>query len=221
MASLTLTVTKTSAAVNLTSLGAANWVAWFSGSTTPSQSKSGGSGSITASIIGGGSPSYYSGDPRTISWTDGTPTTSGSSDEGTFNSNFNVGAGFDVVFPADTTTKTAYLYVGYFDANAKITATLSDASAGPSSDTTTLGGTINTSFNGVVQVDYSAASAGQTLTIRVEVLSDAGGGSPNTTIQAAALIASSGPSITAQPQGAGAAVGATAQFAVTSPDATC
>ena len=84
------------------------------------------------------------------------------------------GNGFEIAAPADTSSRTLQLYVGFLGADAKVIAFLSDGSApvateiggsGPPASNTTL-------YN----VNYSAASVGQMLTVRVTLNSDQGGG---------------------------------------------
>ena len=215
MAQNSLSVTKTSAAANVSTLGAADWAVWngTTASLTPNQRKSGGGSQISASLFGGGAVGFYLGDPRTISWTsDGTPTASGSSDGGIYSPISGTGIGFGVqaIFPASTTTRRAWVYVGYYDAVvARVTSILSDGSVGNQVDSTTLTGSAATSFDGYVVVDYAAARAGQTLTVRIEVLTEFTGG--NATLQAAAF-ADIAPVITVQPTNQSTNSGSTATF---------
>ena len=215
MAQNSLSVTKTSAAANVSTLGAADWAVWngTTASLTPNQRKSGGGSQISSSLFGGGAVGFYLGDPRTISWTsDGTPTASGSSDGGIYSPISGTGIGFGVqaIFPASTTTRRAWVYVGYYDAVvARVTSILSDGSVGNQVDSTTLTGSAATSFDGYVVVDYAAASAGQTLTVRIEVLTEFTGG--NATLQAAAF-ADIAPIITVQPTNQSTNSGSTATF---------
>jgi hypothetical protein len=181
MASLVLNVTTSAASVNLTSLAADDWAKWEDGdfSGTPSERKSGGGSTIGAAVIfGGGSFLGYNADPRTISWTDGTPTGSGSNQEIIYNGTYAVNRGFTVSFPADTTPREARIYLGaYSAAQTRITAILSDGSVGNQVDTSfsTANGAEGDCF---AVVTYEAGSAGQTMTLRVEiVLSNTGDGS--------------------------------------------
>ena len=178
MAALVLTsVTKitTSNSVDLTAVGADNWAHWGNSSVTPAQTKNGGSGTISAALYGGGSANTYSGDLRTTSWTDGTPSASGSDTKGSYN-NGGVNSGYEIQFDADTTERVATIYMGYYQCTAKITAIISDASTGNQVDSTTLTGTASTAYDGVIVVTYSAASSGQNMKLRMEA--PAGIGSP-------------------------------------------
>ena len=200
MTQLVLAVLKDATAANLTTIGTTDWADWNGSlnAVTVNEAKSGGGGLISAAIFTAGSPQIYSGDPRTISWTDGSPTGTSSNSNGVFNSGGGVGAGFEVTFPADTSNKIATLYCGYFDSDVKVTAIISDASTGNQVDSTTLTGAGLTSLDGVITVTYAAASAGQTMKIRIEVLNNLNG-SGNTTLQGAALK----PGIASAPAGLG------------------
>ncbi|HEY2499392.1 MAG TPA: IPT/TIG domain-containing protein [Candidatus Angelobacter sp.] len=84
------------------------------------------------------------------------------------------GNGFEITVAADTTPRTLQLYVGRLSADGLVTAFLSDGSApvatevggvGPPESSTTL-----------YTINFSAASAGQTLTVRFTLNSDQGNG---------------------------------------------
>jgi hypothetical protein len=194
MAQLVLSVTKTSVPIGLTGLNTTDWAQWGNSSVTPLNRKNGGGSLISAATYTGGTPTLYINDPRTISWTDGTPNATGSNTNGDYNfppgtgANAGVGYGFEVTFPADTSIKEAQFYSGFFSCTARVTAIISDASTANQVDSTTLTIGAATSSNGVIVVTYSAASAGQTMKIRIEVLtaSDATG-FENVTLQAATV----------------------------------
>lgn len=180
-------IAKSSASVNLTSVGPVNWVTWDGTTpsfTTPNDQMSGGTGTITLSRVGAASHSGYTSDPRTFSWTNGTTLGTGSHTGGYYIS-AGVGSGWDIAFPADTTTRIAKVYFGHYSQDTKVTATLSDASAGPITDTTTFTGSVGIAEQGFIIVTYSANSGGQTLTIRIETNNAFSGA--NTAINAAAL----------------------------------
>lgn len=174
------------AAVDLTAEGTAGWVAWQNGDTgvTPSQAMSGGA-SITASIYGGGGSGGYSADARTKSWSNGTPTGSSSNTQGRYITG-GAGTGYEVVFPADTTLRRARMHLVAYSGTARITSILSDASASDQSNSSTFVAAFDVDSYGYADVFYAAASSSQTLTIRVELLSDAGSG--NVALFAASLI---------------------------------
>lgn len=177
--SLALLVTVSSTTVNLTSLGGTDYAVYSAGGATPDTRKSGGGSIITATCAG--APSPYGSDPRTISWADGTPTASGSSTNGTYYGAFGSTYGWTVTFPADTTTRTANIYCGVYQDTMKVLASLSDSSAAPGTDTTTLTD-LSAHTAGVISVTYKAASSGQTLTIQFGETIGTGG---NTALNAA------------------------------------
>jgi hypothetical protein len=162
--------TLSTAAVNLDTINAGgapdDW-AEYTTAYTPTNRKNGGGSTISATITAGGGPSSVT-DSRTVSFTNGTPTASGSSALSVFNTTFAVNQGATYVLPADTNVRTAWLVIGpYTTSTCKIVATLSDGSATTITDTTTLVGP-GSSFNpGVLILSYSANSAGQTLTITI------------------------------------------------------
>jgi fibronectin type 3 domain-containing protein len=163
--------------VNLTAVGTSDWGQWASPSLFNHKSTGGGQISTYTAI---GSPwvSGYGNDPRTLTWTDGTPTATGSSTQGVYLGG--VGVGFQFTAPADLTTRTLTVYVGGFDSTGQLTATLSDGAAPPY-----VSPSLGTSgqFNGTYQLTYSAAGAGRTLTVQWKQLTGAG----NVTLQGAAL----------------------------------
>jgi hypothetical protein len=74
-----------------------------------------------------------------------------------------LGTGFSFTVPADTTSRTVKVWVAQNRAGGQLTATLSDGSAAPFSDSFNVGGA---DFVGsVYTLTYQAASAGQTLTV--------------------------------------------------------
>jgi hypothetical protein len=101
----------------------------------------------------------------TFSWTDGTPTVNASNViGGVYVKTPNVsGDGFELSIPADTTTKTLKLYTGYWCARAKLQAFLSDGSAPTFVDTSA--DLTNAADSSIYTIDFSAASANQTLTV--------------------------------------------------------
>lgn len=190
MGQLTLSVTKTSAAVNLTTVGVLDWSQWGATSvTTRSDSKSGAGSLPNPTLFGAGACFFFSGDPRTLNWTDGTTTPTSSSSNGIYNNGATSGSGWQMVLPADTNVRTVFVYVGGFSLTtaATITASLSDGSASSQTDSTTLTGAASTSIDGVVRLDYQANSSGQSLTLQWYINSSTG----NVTLQGAAFASSS------------------------------
>lgn len=189
MASLTMNVSLSSSAVNLTTVGLVDWVDWNNSSTATDWKSGGGHTIPDPTLYVGGGFGTYTNDARTISWTDGTNTGTSSNTAGCYNNGV-VGTGLQLVFTADTTVRTVYIYPAVYNMTsaAHVTATLSDASAGPASDTTTLVSAASTLADGVIQLIYSAASGGQTLT--VVWTSQTSGGTTN--LQAAAIASAGG-----------------------------
>lgn len=184
MATLSMAVSVDATTVNLTTVGVVDWADW-TGAQAAADFKSGGGHTIPdPTLVTGGGFNSYSNDPRTISWTDGTNTASSSNTSGTYNNGV-VGTGLQLALTADTNTRVMYLYPAVFNMTtaATVTASLSDGSSSTVTDTTTLTGGVNALVDGVIQLTYAAASAGQTLT--VSWTSNTVGGTIN--LQAAAL----------------------------------
>jgi hypothetical protein len=98
---------------------------------------------------------------------------------------FSQGEGIKLEVPADTTARTLKLYLGTTSARAAVTATLSDGSA--TAYTTTIDNPVNLSRAQVVTLNYAAASAGQTLTVKFTFDSDTGGAGGSLNLYAATL----------------------------------
>jgi len=165
---------------DLTSFGFTDWARWTTSSWTPTNRKSGGGNLISnATVFGGGSPAHYSDGPF-VWWTgDGTPTATSSTQDGVYNNSGTANRGYNLTFPADTTTKIAKIYMGYYNADTRITAIISDGSTPDQIINTANGG----NPVGEITITYRAASAGQTLTVRVQTTT-AGG---NVALQAAGI----------------------------------
>lgn len=178
MGLLILSPSVSGATVNLTAVGSTDWAVWnANGVVSPSSTKSGGGSTIslsTADTLGS-----YTNDPRTITWSNGTPTGSGSETGGNFDS---ATGGLTFSLPASTVVQRAYLYLGGFNATTtSLVASLSDGSAATQ---TYLGFTAGaTSQDYVVAIDYQANSSGQTLSVVWKFLT----GSGNVTFQAVAI----------------------------------
>ncbi len=175
--SLTAIADSSSAAVNLTAEGVADWIHWGDGAlnrkngVTPLLSN--------YSVIGGGMVNGYSNDPRPVMWTDGSPASVGANNTDGLYIN-SAGNGFAFTAPADTSVRTLTIHVGGWFSGGTLTAHLSDGSAADFMDTTP---PVSNAFDRNYTVTYSAASAGQTLTIGW--VDTASGG--NVTLNGAAL----------------------------------
>jgi hypothetical protein len=163
-------------AVNLTTTGTSDWAKW----PNYIHKASGGSKIPNFTQIGTASVLSYGNDLRPMSWSDGTPTVTGTTDR---NGNYiaGVGNGFQISAPADTTTRTLLVYVGGWNSGGRLVAHLSDGSAADF---------VNTAFSATGQYDvvftltYRAAAAGQQLVVQ---WTQASGTTGNVTVQAAAL----------------------------------
>jgi hypothetical protein len=166
------------ASLNLSSEGSTDWAHWGLNAATDFNSKNGATVQINnITVVGSGSPARYDDNDTAFTWTGGTPTASATNTTtGIYLGGINNGLQFTV--PADTTQRTLKVYVGSYDAQGRLQASLSDNSATAYTDTAAAG-----SANRVYTLNYRAASAGQTLTVRWTQV----GGGGNVTLQAATL----------------------------------
>ena len=164
-------------AVDLTGEGAADWVHW--GETTLIR-KTGVAAQIsTYSPIGTTTVGVYGNDPRSLNWSDGTPTASGTNNKrGVFISGLQ--SGYYITLPADITTRTLTLHVGGWNSGAALNVHLSDGSAPDFVDTVA---PVSGQYDRNYTLTYSAASAGQVLMVTWTMVSGAG----NVTLSGAAL----------------------------------
>jgi len=183
--SLTGTSNQSTATVNMTAVGTSDWIVWSSTAFVGTVRKA----SVTAQIsdyTAIGTDHSYTGDARSLAWTDGTPTASSTGDSSGRYIGGGTGNGFSFTVPADTSVRTLSIYAGGYYSTGTLTATLSDGSAGPYTDTGP--GNLTGSFDQNYVLTYNAASAGQTLTVTwlADVVSSGGGGG-NVTLNGAAL----------------------------------
>jgi hypothetical protein len=150
--------------VNLSTEGLVDWAHWGLSTPTTFNHKNGVTQQISNyTVLGTGSIQRYTNDPNFFSWTGGTPTASTSNTPtGVYVIGLN--NGFQVTVPANTTTRTLKMYLGLWSAGGRFEASLSDGSA-PVYVDTSLSNSSSTS-NVVYTLNYRAASAGQTLTIK-------------------------------------------------------
>ena len=187
----------TAATASLTSVGTSDWAHW-----PEFTEKAAGGGQIgNALTVGSGSLGTYGNDPRTLTWTDGSPTASGTSTTGKYIAG--VGSGFQVTAPADTTTRTLTLYVGGWSSSGQLTAHLSDGSAVDYVDSS-VGG--SGQYDATYAITYHAAAAGATLTVKWIQAAFNGQTNGNVTLSGAAL---SGGTVTSSPPASPAGVSAT------------
>ena len=162
--------------VDISSMGFNDWA-------IVNTSGAGGAGipaSITMRKNGGGSTITTSGmpnsfdttvPPKTISWSDGTPTTSGSEVSGGFTMQGDTPDTATATFPATTTLRRAIIWYPYYRYDAistlKVTASLSDNSA-PSIAFDGISPVASNSVeHGYLVFDYSASGTGQVLTVNL------------------------------------------------------
>jgi hypothetical protein len=172
--------TSTRTTANLTTAGTVDWVHWGSASIRKygvvPQIKD-----YSTVVVGPQSVINYSGDSRTLTWTDGPPSTPNSDDSGVYIQFVqNQQAGFSFTVPADLTKRTLTVYLGGFVTTGMLTAHLSDQSAADFVDTTLH---FSNTFDGTYTLTYNAASANQTLTITWVTAENSG----NVTLSGAAL----------------------------------
>jgi len=202
------------ASVDLTAEGTADWSEWGAASATDFNHKANVPAQIGAfTPVGPGADSQSGGGGAIATWSDGTPTPSGTnSQRGIFVAG--AGNGFRLTLPADLVTRTVRLYTNVFAARAAITATLSDGSAPAYSDDALVDASDsfdNGAKAGVYTLSYSAASPGQTLAITLTTETDYGVvGSANQdggiVLEAATLQQTTAASPTATPSGTAAAI---------------
>ncbi|MFN0279803.1 MAG: hypothetical protein ACKVRN_14585 [Pyrinomonadaceae bacterium] len=172
----------TPANVNLSAEGTADWAHWGLNTPASFNHKNGVTQQISNFSVLGMGPILRFKNTIFYNWSGGTPTASANTRNGVYVIGLN--NGFQITAPADTTARTLKVYVGVYAAGGRFEASLSDGSA-PDYVDTSLVNTTSTS-NGVYTLNYSAASAGQTLTIRWianETFNQFG----NVTLQAATL----------------------------------
>ncbi len=210
--SLSGTSSASAAPYNLTALGTSDWVHFgVGGNYAITDRKATGNSQISNfTPVGTGGFGGYTNSARTVSWSDGSPTSS-STDSGYVWANNAIGSGFSFTAPADTTTRTLYVYVGGYSSGSTLTATLSDGSAAPY--TVSLSG--NAAYQNVVAITYSAASANQKLTISYTKTANINGTSGSADLIAAWLAGapvSTAPSITSNPTNQTVTAGQSATF---------
>ena len=182
--------------IDLSAAGPVDWVHWGLYTDSSVDRKAG----VTRQISNfkpvynnGNSNAYvfvyqFSDNPNGYSWSDGTPTSSiTNTTTGVWAYGLpQLGTGFEISVPADTTVKTLKVYVGVFAAQGLLVTSLSDGSAASYSNSSL--NTIRNTETGIYSFEFAADSPGQTLTIRWTLLlfhSPSG----NVTLQSAALTA--------------------------------
>lgn len=167
-------------AINLSSVGPLDWVHWGNGGVPGIVRKSGATALITGyARVGDGTVYSYANDPRSVSWTGGTPVASSSENRrGIYVEG--AGQGFKVDVAADTQQRTVRVLVGGWASSGTLRAHLSDGSAPDFVNTTSKA---SQQYNRTYTLTYRAASANQRLRITWTQASDDG----NVTFNAVAL----------------------------------
>jgi fibronectin type 3 domain-containing protein len=180
--SLSGSISSATTSVSLTSVGTVDWAHWGNGGVPGFDHKATGGGQISSySLAAAGTVHSYNNDPRPLTWTDGTPTTSStttSSKSGVYVAG--IGNGFSITAPASTNQRTLTVYVGGWNSGGKLVAHLSDGSAVDFTNTTT---TASGQYDRAYTLTYTAGSAGQTLKVTWTMASGTG----NVTLDGAAL----------------------------------
>jgi hypothetical protein len=175
--SLSGAATSLATTANLTAEGTTDWIHWEAAATLIR--KSGVTPQISSySVLGSGTVQSYTNDPRALSWTGGTPTPTGSDNNGIYISLLHNGLSFTA--PADTTTRVLTMHVGGWFSGGTLTAQLSDGSAASFVDTTT---SVNAQYDRNYTLTYNSALPGKTLTVSWVMTSGTG----NVTLNGAAL----------------------------------
>jgi lysophospholipase L1-like esterase len=148
---------------NLDQLGTADWAHWGRDGILGNVDRSATGGSQISDVtpVGAGTVGAFSDSTRIVTWTEGTPTENEAADDGYIYNSDALGAGFAFTVPAEATPRTLLVYAGGFESGAQLTAHLSDGSAPDSVISSSATG----KYTSLYTITYSAASAGQTLTI--------------------------------------------------------
>jgi Bacterial Ig domain len=187
--------------VDLTVSGKLDWVHWGLYTDTSVHRKATVTPLISNfSVVGDAACSHcflaayqYGDNPNGYTWYDGAPVaaiTNTTTGVWAYNYPLALGSGFQLTAPADTSTRILQVFVGAYEAEGKLTASLSDGSGSFTSSFAQTVNNITSGPGGVFALTYSANSAGQTLTVTWAVaVSHGAPDAANVTLQAAALTA--------------------------------
>ena len=173
--------------LDLTLEGTSDWAHWGLTDASSFDHKNGAASKISNfTVLGTNVAQQYADNLTAYSWSDGTPTASATnSSTGVYLNGLT--NGFEIQAPADTTVKRLKVYVGLYGARGNFQAYLSDFSARAYTDTT-ISNVYGNSY-AVFTLDYSAASAGQSLIIQYRSMALYDFDFGNVTLQAATLVA--------------------------------
>ncbi len=182
---LTGTFSTPTSTANLTKQGKTDWAQWGLTDATSFNHKANVTQKISNYVeIGPDAVSQFTGNKDNVGWSDGTPTTNTLKTPTSIAIIGTPTNGFSITVPADTTTRTLYVYVGIHKAQGKFTATLSDNSASQYADVSL--NNSSSTVNGLYTLTYHAASNGQTLTVNF-TLQNTFGSPSSVQLQAASL----------------------------------
>ena len=170
---LTLAVAAAPSTLDLTARGPHDWM--HLGLTLPATINRKNVPTPLLSLVTPTPLSRFSNNNVTLSWSDGTPTTSQAA---TPTGSYGVGVGgkFVLTVPASPTTQTLEVYVGGFQTTGRLTATLTGSGLPSVVDSSR--GSATTAYNAIYTITFRASSVGQTLTVGWEALSQGSGGGP-------------------------------------------
>jgi len=199
--SATTTTLPLGGTVDLSAEGSADWAHFGLNGLNEVNRKAGVTSQIGSLSFVGGTPTNYEAiaNRQTYNWSDGTPTASASTRY--LNYVYGVGNGFELEVDADTTERTALVYLGGWQSRGCIESSLSDGSA---PDVSTCVENLSDVYDERLAINYRAASGGQTLTLRYLMESGTG----NVSFQAAALQTSALAELTGDATAQSAASGA-------------
>jgi hypothetical protein len=183
---LSVTYAGTSGNVNLSTQGTQDWTHWGLPTTISltahGQNRKSGANKISDfTVVGADTAERVTNFTASATWTGGAPTASASATLSAVQlfKWWTEGTGFQIAAPADTTQRTLKLYCGTWNADAKLTATLSDSSA--ASVTQNLTGASYNPVDGCYTVVYKAGGPGKTLTVSFTTTANKGSFSPSKT----------------------------------------
>ncbi len=165
--SLTGTLTPISSATtyNLTTLGTTDWAAWGYKGNNFDHKSSGNTQISNVAAVGGNLYSFQS-SFLGFTWTDGTPDAGATGETYGYYNSGGSGDGFSFTAPASTTAQTLTVYVGGYNSEGTLTATLSDGSAAAYTSSALSTSITSGSYYGYYTLTYKALSANQTLTVK-------------------------------------------------------
>jgi len=180
--------------VDLSAEGSVDWAHWgYTNKDTFNHKSSGGSQISALGMFNEGANAPVTTRARltdshsVFKWNDGNPNGAITDGHyGVYTGNFDgPGRGFVFTVPADLLQRVLKVYVGEWNANGTLEASLSDSSA--PMYTNTMSGVSGQTVQGVYTLNYSAASNGKTLQVRWKETGVLPGGADNVAIQAASL----------------------------------